>query len=268
MTLSDLFQAVNDAGIRLANVGRQLQLRGPSGRITPAIIDAAKAHKAEILTLLPPVADDDAKELAQERDAIQCEGSLTAEAGDEVLAAAVDGWDKIVRDDNSPGWQREWLEELDLLSARMRGCDDDDVLARLRELADASPGSLAEWLALGLRIRDTENELRKAGKLPVPHWPSQGEGPCHPPVAGPLKTSVADEPEPPLEPAPVDDDDKGGHSGGSACPWRSRSYYRPTAQQPDQTPTSRRPTGMKPRRLTSSPGTALGASAPAIASPA
>jgi hypothetical protein len=54
MTLTELFLALNGAGIKLAHVGGQLQLRGPSGAITHEITASAREHKATILGLLAP----------------------------------------------------------------------------------------------------------------------------------------------------------------------------------------------------------------------
>jgi hypothetical protein len=53
MTLVELFSAVNGAGVSLANVDGQLQLRGPPGAITPDIRAGAEEHKQAILALLP-----------------------------------------------------------------------------------------------------------------------------------------------------------------------------------------------------------------------
>lgn len=53
MNLAELFHACNLAGVRLANVGGRLELRGPS---IPADVKAGAAeHKETLLTLLPPV---------------------------------------------------------------------------------------------------------------------------------------------------------------------------------------------------------------------
>jgi hypothetical protein len=53
MTLAELLCSVNAAGIGLANVGGQLQLRGPPGAITPEIRAGAGEHKEALLELLP-----------------------------------------------------------------------------------------------------------------------------------------------------------------------------------------------------------------------
>jgi hypothetical protein len=54
MTLAEFFLAVNGAGIKMANVGGRLELRGPNGAITPEIRTGAGEHKATIVALLPP----------------------------------------------------------------------------------------------------------------------------------------------------------------------------------------------------------------------
>jgi DNA adenine methylase len=51
-TLACFFDALTQAGVRLVRAGHGLQLRGPAGAITPALRDAARAHKAELLALL------------------------------------------------------------------------------------------------------------------------------------------------------------------------------------------------------------------------
>jgi hypothetical protein len=53
MTLADFFLAINSAGVRLANVGGQLQLRGQAQAITPELREGAAEHKAAILAILP-----------------------------------------------------------------------------------------------------------------------------------------------------------------------------------------------------------------------
>jgi hypothetical protein len=157
MTLADFFLAVNHASIRLANVGGQLQLRGPTNAITPEIQSGAAEHKAAILELLPPAPNQDAAEI--EIDEFP-DGEL-AEPG-------------FRHDHDWRDWRYEWLLELAKLHLRMRDCQDAEVLARLRPLAGATPTSLAEWLALGQQISSTEYELRRQGKLPSFPWPERG----------------------------------------------------------------------------------------------
>jgi hypothetical protein len=175
MTLADLFLAVNAAGVRLSNVGGQLQLCGPAFAISPQIREAAAEHKDTILALLPPAVEDDAdlRELADERAATRWEGALTGEAGGAELAAALQSWDAVVQRDGAQGWRQEWLLEVGLLYLRMRGCRDAEVLARLRPLAEATPTSVTEWLALGQQIANTEHELRQQGRLPPYPWPER-----------------------------------------------------------------------------------------------
>ena len=103
MNLAELFHACNLAGIRLANVGGQLELRGLA---IPCDVKAGAAeHKKTLLALLPPIpepsptlssfvrsplGDTD----AEERLAIQAEGcgQLPADA----LPRAFVEWDKII----------------------------------------------------------------------------------------------------------------------------------------------------------------------------
>ena len=176
--LADLFLAVNAAGVRFVNLNGQLQLRGPFGSISLNIKAGAAEHQAAILAMLAsPTVDTDAREQAEERDAIDWEGALTHEAGGAVLTAALTAWDAIVQRDNAQDWRLEWQMEVGLLYLRMRECKDEVVVAKLKPLANASPRNVADWLALGLRIRETEIELRQAGKLPRPHWPpNRSEG--------------------------------------------------------------------------------------------
>jgi hypothetical protein len=142
MVLTDLFHALNLAGVRLANVGGKLQLR-PAGAVTAEIKTAALAHKAELLALLPPAPEVD-EEGAAERQAIQS-GPATADA--EALAFPF-GWDDA---------------EAEALVARARE-------ARDRHAADGQLESLeridAAWEArdlAGLRL-EVEEYLRKLEK--------------------------------------------------------------------------------------------------------
>jgi hypothetical protein len=64
------------------------------------------------------------------------------------------------------GWREEWLFERDLLHRRLDGCHYADVLDLLRPLADAEPTTLAEWVALGEQLFQTETDLRRQGRLP------------------------------------------------------------------------------------------------------
>jgi hypothetical protein len=159
MTLADFFLAVNAAGIRLANCGGQLQLRGPATAITPAIRAGAAEHKAAVLALLPPLAcpggkgDDRSQPAGESATGPEGEGQVTNADG---FRHTYDWRD----------WRIEWLLEIGTLFLRMRACPDPDVLARLRPLAEATPTSLADWLVLGRQIVNTEHELRQLGKLP------------------------------------------------------------------------------------------------------
>jgi hypothetical protein len=53
MTLAELFNALNRAGVRLANVGGQLELRAPA--IPGDVRAGAMEHKDALLALLPPI---------------------------------------------------------------------------------------------------------------------------------------------------------------------------------------------------------------------
>jgi hypothetical protein len=169
MNLAEFFHAINHAGVRLANSGGQLELRGPASSITPDLRAAAAEHKATILALLPatqsePTADP-ASPQSNEQPAHTEPPANNATGGVAATTIAAHDW----RD-----WRFEWLAELAQLFLRMRNCKDESVLARLRPLADASPRNLSEWLVLGGRIRNIENDLRLAGKLPAYHWPDRG----------------------------------------------------------------------------------------------
>jgi hypothetical protein len=68
-------------------------------------------------------------------------------------------------------WRFEWLREVGMLALRWRDATDAEVKALLRELLAETPTTLAEWLRLGAMIRDTEFDLRRAGKLPqIPNF--------------------------------------------------------------------------------------------------
>jgi hypothetical protein len=194
MTLGDFFLAVNAAAIRLANVGGQLQLRGHASAISPEIKAAAAEHRAALLALLPATlpegvgvaspgagpggpAGAEAEGLTGGREgpAGTCQGEMTpAEAAwpppDSDGRALVGGFR---HDHDWRDWRLEWLLELGTLHLRLRCCQDPDVRARLRPLAEATPTSVAEWLALGQQIANTEHELRQQGRLPPYPWPER-----------------------------------------------------------------------------------------------
>jgi hypothetical protein len=174
MTLADLFNALTAAGIRLAAAGEQLELRGSPDAITPEIRAGAAEHKAELLALLTPLSQALSLDRFDRQDdagrvAFPFGGNLaqTLATDDAAQAIAAHDW----RD-----WRFEWLAEVGLLHLRMRECQDEAVLARLRPLADAAPRRGDEWLVLGRRIRSVENDLRLAGKLPAYHWPASQSG--------------------------------------------------------------------------------------------
>lgn len=85
MDLIGLFHAMTEFAIRPANVGGQLELRGAS--IPQAIRDAALAHKAELLPMLPDA----------EREAIRNEP--TGPAAAVAVAQAVEEWNEVVARD-------------------------------------------------------------------------------------------------------------------------------------------------------------------------
>jgi hypothetical protein len=187
MTLADFFLAVNGAGIRLANVGGQLQLRGPASAISPEIRAGAVEHKAAVLALLPPTSASTAgTEGAEVPDGIPRGRPVNTTGGhdrstpDGVIVRP-QGADRVAsggvfrHDHDWRDWRMEWLLEVATLFLRMRSCENEEVLARLRPLAAATPTSLAEWLALGEQIGTTEHELRQQGKLPPYPWPEGGE---------------------------------------------------------------------------------------------
>jgi hypothetical protein len=150
MTLADFFLAVNEAGIRLAHVGGQLQLRGPANAISPQIKEAAAENKETLLALLPPTPEPEPEP-----------GPWDVEDG-------------FRHPHDWQDWRLEWLLEVGTLHLRLRGCQDPEVLARLRPLAEATPTSITEWLALGQQIANTEHELRQQGRLPPYPWPERG----------------------------------------------------------------------------------------------
>jgi hypothetical protein len=171
MTLADFFTAVNASGVRLAAAGEHLELRGPPDAITPGLRAGAAAHKATLLSLLASApAGPPLDVLEQPREAERPEHQGDGNATDVV---AMDGAAQVVAEQDWRGWRLEWLAEVGLLCQRMRACTDEAVLARLRTLADALPRNVPEWLALGLRIRNVENDLRLAGNLPAHQWPDR-----------------------------------------------------------------------------------------------
>jgi hypothetical protein len=182
MTLADFFTAVNGAGIRLANVDGQLQLRGPASAVTPEIRAAAAEHKPALLAMLPVTPAPDAAGAAPGPS--EAAVGDVASGGAVVPAAAagvVKGAERMMDSGDLRGdhdwrdWRLEWLLEVGLLYLRMRHCREADALALLRPLAEATPASPAEWLDLGRRIRDAESELSRRGRLPAYPWPSRGE---------------------------------------------------------------------------------------------
>src|SRR5262249_52073688 len=64
-------------------------------------------------------------------------------------------------------WQEEHRLEVALLRHRIAVCMDRAVRARLEELTEVPVASREEWMALGRRILDLEDELRPQGLLPA-----------------------------------------------------------------------------------------------------
>src|SRR5262249_27892697 len=102
MTLAELFHAVNQAGVRLANVAGHLELRGAV--IPPEVRAGTAEYKEVLLSLLPPTpgpaapatlpeADADAAELLEEHAAIREEGE--GGVSPEALAQALREWDEL-----------------------------------------------------------------------------------------------------------------------------------------------------------------------------
>jgi hypothetical protein len=200
MTLPDFFTMINLAGIRLANLNGQLQIRGPAEAITPAIKAGAAEHKATILSMLPPVGQGDIpipessgpvteavrleKEAAleayveerREREEIITETverdaqAASTEAGADCKQALVDDY-RFAHD--WCDWRLEWQLHVGQLYLRMRRCADAAVVARLKLLTEQTPTTQSDWLLLGRQILDTEHELRQQGKLPDYPWPAK-----------------------------------------------------------------------------------------------
>jgi hypothetical protein len=198
MNLADLFAAVNAAGIRLAAAGEHLELRGLPDAITPEIRAGAAEHKATLLSLLASAPAEPSPDVF---DGQREEGQPARQGdGNATDVAATDGAAQVIGGHDWRDWRYEWLAEVGVLYLRMRDCKDEAVLARLRALAGAVPRDLSEWLALGLRIRNVENDLRLAGKLPAHHWP--GAGACHGGLQAILAGAQEENPDPFAFPPP------------------------------------------------------------------
>jgi len=165
MTLAEFFLAVTNAGVRLANLRGQIQLRGRPDSITAEIRSGAAEHKEVLLALLPPTDDAPPEEAQTPWPDGSTEGERHSNGGRNPWERPHPDW----RD-----WRLEWLLEVGVLYLRLRDCQDQDVVTRLRPLSLATPGSIEEWLALGRRIADAEAELRDRGRLPAYPWPGGG----------------------------------------------------------------------------------------------
>jgi hypothetical protein len=181
MTLADFFLAINGAGVRLANVGGDLQLRGPANAITTEMRTAASEHKTAILALLPaappPATEDNPAQIdARDTDSIAQNASepcLPAQKAESEESGGIMGVTEGFRHDHDwRDWRLEWLLEVGKMYLRMRQCKEQSVLVRLRSLTEVTPGSLPEWLALARQIVNSEDELRQEGKLPSYPWPA------------------------------------------------------------------------------------------------
>jgi hypothetical protein len=187
MTLTDFFQAVTAAGICLANVAGQLQLRGPASAITPELKAGAAEHKEALLALLPSTPGIEVEEVPEVHSSDPAEPGRTdsPQAGRPVRDPAPGGigntltgsvpYNDFRHEHDWRDWRLEWLLEVGTLSLRMRGCQDPEVLGRLRPLVEATPMMLGEWLVLGEQIVSTEHDLRQRGKLPPYPWPRREE---------------------------------------------------------------------------------------------
>ncbi len=147
MTLADFFLAVNGAGIRLANVGGQLQLRGPANAISPEIKAGAAEHKLAILAMLPPVPESDIVEYAipaappydpaeaarigaelEAEELIRRKTGLIPDADGQITLANMENGFR--HDHDWRDWRLEWLLHVGTLYLRQRGCQDaEEVLS-------------------------------------------------------------------------------------------------------------------------------------------
>lgn len=166
MTLATLFATLNGRGLTLAVDGDSLRLKGSEAAVTPDIVEQLKEHKAALLAVLSPTASPasafapagapspDGQEGGAGRLAVQ------AEARGEITAAethqAVAEFRQLVQAGDYRDWRLEWVAELGGLLLHLRDSQDDDVRQRLLALAVHTPGSAAEWPALGTAIKNNE----------------------------------------------------------------------------------------------------------------
>ena len=102
---------------------------------------------------------------------------MQAEARGEITAEetrqAIEEFDQPVQTRDWKDWRLEWVAEMGGLMLHYRDCQDDDVRQRLLALAVHTPGTEAEWVALGTTIRNALGELQAEGKLPAIRWPTR-----------------------------------------------------------------------------------------------
>ena len=178
MTLVEFFDALSTASVQVRVVAGQVELQGAAGAVTGAIRAAAAEHKPTMLALLQQAdqqpTEDEADPGRQAIEHVEAHPALPID-----LASLAEGFahladqDGFRHDHDWRDWRLEWQLEVGGLYLRMRDCRDEQTIIRLKSLADAKPMSASEWLTLGRSIRDTEEELRKEGKLPPFSWPER-----------------------------------------------------------------------------------------------
>src|SRR2546430_2323947 len=133
MNISALFEECRRAGVKLTPA---LDYEGPAAALDGGLEAKLTGHKFDVLR------------------------RLLGSASTDVRA----GWVGM-------DWRFEWVQEVGALYLRLRDSPDAEVKALLREVLAETPRNLEEWLALGAMIRDTEADLRRAGKLPpIPNF--------------------------------------------------------------------------------------------------
>ena len=133
MTADELISECHRQGVSLVPA---LDYEGPDDVLVGGLEDRLREHKSDVIRALVGSAGTDAR----------------------VGSTCLD-------------WRFEWLREAGMLALRWRDATDAEVKALLRELLAETPTTLAEWLRLGAMIRDTEFDLRWAGKLPqIPNF--------------------------------------------------------------------------------------------------
>jgi hypothetical protein len=190
MHLSDLFNALSAAGVRLARIGTDIKIRGPVASLTPALTGAIAEHKPQLLALLPEEKltshptpfdegekkDDDAKE---ERRLIEEEGKRNGSDAAR-MAITLAEWDSVTEVMASPAgsltrfdWRLEWLIHVGILHLRLESCTDPTVRDELARLASSLPRSEADWQRQGQELLVLTDSLRRQKRLPGYHWPAR-----------------------------------------------------------------------------------------------